>query len=124
MTDQSTFMDRQRDAALAEIRRISQRDRAVADIILGVDRVSRYRIGEVVAIEDGDGATTGAFAAEVETPTLGTIWQVVNDGRRGSVGFRTRPMAILCLMSLRYGDGNAAATLFAARVLGIDDGEQ
>ena len=119
MPDTRTFLERQRDAALEEVRRCGARDRAAADIARGN---SRDRIGEVVVIEDGDGVTTGGFVVETES-RHGTTWMVVNDGKRSTTAWYTRQMAVLHLLAVRYGDGDGtgSAAMFAARVLGIKD---
>jgi hypothetical protein len=122
MPDGQTFIERMRDAALDEQRRVQTRNGRVADIARGN---FRSQVGEVVAIEDGDGATTGAFVVETEDST-GTAWMAVNDGKRLPMGWRTRQMAVLHLLSIRYGDGESMglAPVYAARVLGIQDTDQ
>ena len=117
-TTTRTFLDRQRDAALQEWARISTRYAAVADIVRGKGRVS---VTDVVVIEDGDGTNTGAFIAEITDRTAGALWQGVNDGKRLPMTWYSRQMAILHLLSVRYGDGDdmGASAQYAARVLGI-----
>ena len=122
MTDgPKTFHERRRDAALAEQDRINTRDAAVADIVRGKQR---YQVTDVIAIEDGDGATTGAFVAKVDAGKngLGTYWAAVNNGQRLFEVWIDRPLAILHLLGVRYGDSDGAsqAAHYAARVLGID----
>lgn len=112
-----TFLDRQRDAALQEWARTSTRYSAVANIVRGNGRAN---VTDVVVIEDGDGAKTGAFIVEI-TDKTGTLWQAVNDGKRLPMSWYSRQMAILHLLSVRYGDGDdmGASAQYAARVLGI-----
>ncbi|HKT05669.1 MAG TPA: hypothetical protein VJT31_39655 [Rugosimonospora sp.] len=121
-TDNRTFAERRRDAALDEMDRITTRDSTVADIVRGTSGV---RVGEVVVIADGDGATTGAFLVQRTGRDGVSLWHAVNDGRRLSMGWFTRAGGILHLLAVRDGDGDDSGTAgrYAARVLGIKDAE-
>lgn len=126
MTDNRTVQERLRDAAVDEQRRVQVRNHHVSNIVRGN---SRTQTGEVVAIEDGDGETTGAFVVATESTFKDagtvTVWFAVNDGKRITTGWHQREMAILHLLSVRYGDGDqmGAGAQYAARVLGIKDNE-
>lgn len=110
-----SFLDRQRDAALEEIREIYAERRRVADIVIGTDhRTQRGRsTGEIVKLGSD-------YVVEVVGDTgFDAHWTVVESSKASSFYFHTQEEAVLFLFALRHCGGDSAAAYYAGRVLGL-----
>jgi hypothetical protein len=106
-----SFLDRQRDAALAEIRELYAEQRKVADIVLG-DRLPRGQsVGEIVKFGSD-------YLVEVQRRDERPTWTVVEASKATSCHFYSQEEAALYLIALRHG-GDHTAVYYAGRVLGI-----
>lgn len=112
MTLPKSFLDRQRDAALEEVRERAAERHRIEDIVIGTDPYRRYgrRMGEVVKLGSD-------YVVEVHGAVA--PWTVVESGKATSYYFPTQEEAALYLFALRHGTYDIAAAYYAARVLGI-----
>ena len=113
-TDRPSFLDRQRDAALAELREKQDEFRRVADIVLGTNRGSRQHVTNVIKLGDD-------YLVEV-TKRDETLWTTVVRQKASNSYFYGQEEAILHLIARRYDDNpnsNGSAAFYAGRVLGI-----
>ncbi|MEU7978302.1 hypothetical protein AB0B63_07190 [Micromonospora sp. NPDC049081] len=124
MTDDArpTFLDRQRDAALQQIRDQQTEFRRIADIVLptrpGALRSSRKRVTDVI--------TLGADHLVEVTDGDTVLWTFVIDGKPTSWRHHTQEEAILHLIASRHDSNDSAsanAAFYAGRVLGIPAAE-
>lgn len=124
-TDQrSTFLDRQRDAALERIRSTAHRDRQLA-VLAGFDQ--RSHIGHVVSLSpaDDDDAEAGVFAVQVVRYRRGesdTSYTTVVRGKNDRLHFNTLDFAVLHALAQTapgYRQDMGAAATFAGRTLGL-----
>jgi hypothetical protein len=112
-----TFAERQKEAALAEVRERNEKFNRVADIVAPRrnDPGRRAeRVTDVIAL-DSD------HLVKLETNGE-TYWTFVVDGKRGSGFHLTQEAAILHLIASRYDNNpnsNIHAAHYAGRVLGI-----
>lgn len=108
-----SFLDRRKDAALAEIRERGAEHRRIEEIVLAGN--SRNRVTEVIRLE-------GDYLAQVEGRDGATTWTTVVNGERSTWHHHTQEEAILHLIARRYDpnpNSNASAAFYAGRVLGI-----
>lgn len=115
-TDQSarpSFVERQKEAALAEVRERHEEFRRVADIVLGANSTQR-RVTEVIRLGDD-------FLVQI-VGKGGTAWTFVVDDQRTSWVHERQENAILHLIAARHDpnpNSNHAAAFYAGRVLGV-----
>lgn len=118
MTDtvRPSFLDRRRDAALAELRERQAEHARVADIVLGPNRTgTRRRVTDVIGL-------LGGHLVEVADGDRVT-WTTVVDGKASSWHHLTQEAAVLHLIARRHDPNdntNHAAAFYAGRVLGLD----
>lgn len=116
MTDtKTTFIERQKEAALAEVRERNEEHRRIADIVLGANNPTGRRVTEVIRL--GDDYLVQSVGKG------GTAWTFVVDDQRTSWVHVRQEDAILHLIASRYDtnpNSNHAAAFYAGRVLGID----
>lgn len=112
-TPRLSFLDRQKEAALAVLSEQAAERRRVADITLGKN--SRDRVTEVINL-------SGDYLVEVTTPDSGVYWTFVVAGKRGIQLHTRQEDAILHLIAARYDPNpntNGGAAFYAGRVLGL-----
>ncbi len=117
-----SFLDRQRDAALQEIRDQQTEFQRIANIVLptqpGAFRSSRKRVSDVIAL----GADHLVEVTDGDT----VLWTFVIDGKATSWRHHTQEEAILHLIASRYDSNDSAsvnAAFYAGRVLGLPAAE-
>jgi ABC-type uncharacterized transport system permease subunit len=110
-----TFLDRQKDAALADLREQQAERARVADIVLGKNG-SRSHVTEVIKL--GNDYVVEVTARDGKSST----WTTVVNGERGYFHHLRQEGAILHLIASRYdsnANSNTQAAFYAGRVLGI-----
>ena len=113
-TDKPSFLDRQKDAALAELRERQAEHRRVGDLVIGTNRGNRRHVTDVIKLG-------GDYIVEV-TEGDSVQWTTVVGGKANSWYFHRQEVAILHLIARRYDDNpnsNGSAAFYAGRVLGI-----
>lgn len=111
--DRRSFLDRQRDAALAEMAEQQAERSRIAALVLGASRGRRH-VADLVKLGDD-------YLVEV-TNGDDTKWTTVVNGK-DSIWYHPRQEdAILYLIARRYDDSDnasQAAAFYAGRVLGV-----
>lgn len=117
-TTRPSFLDRQRDAALADYLAEAEDNRRVADIVSGAHRPGRPRTecaSNVIKLADGD------YLVEItDRSTDKKKWATVVGNKSDSWRWYTQGEAMLYLITRRQQPrGDESAVTYAARVLGM-----
>ncbi|RKR92712.1 hypothetical protein BDK92_7190 [Micromonospora pisi] len=109
-----TFIERQKEAALDELRERGEERRRIAEIVLGKNR-GRDQVTEVINL-------SGDYLVEVATRDSGVYWASLVGGKRTGQFHVRQEDAILHLIAARYDPNpntNTSAAFYAGRVLGV-----
>lgn len=114
MTDTAkpTFLDRQKEAALADVRQQQEERQRISAIVLGDKPRGQRRVTEVIRLGDD---------YLVQVANKGAAWTFVVGGRHGAWYHERQEDALLHLIATRYDaqPSNSITTAFyAGRVLG------
>ncbi|MER7331747.1 MULTISPECIES: hypothetical protein [unclassified Micromonospora] len=117
-----SFLDRQRDAALAQITEQQQEFRRVAELVIPSDRRRRSdeRVTDVIRLGNDHLVEVTKRGSDEQGDTV--RWTFVIGDKAAGWYHHTQEDAILHLIASRYDDNpnsNGAAALYAGRVLGI-----
>jgi ABC-type uncharacterized transport system permease subunit len=112
--DRPSFLDRQKEAALADLHERQAEHRRIADLVLGRNG-SRSFVTEVIKLG-------GDYVVEVTARDGSSTWTTVVNDERGHLHHMRQEEAILHLIASRYdsnANSNTQAAFYAGRVLGL-----